>query len=169
MALEKVENELKEISDLMKSAIDKGWGIEDLQSERTRYNKMKVNLPEIIGKLRNSLCIDLTSDHFEAGMKKIVSDLKKNPDALEETTRIKAQTTEAISNLQEIIFSTLDELSKQRLNSISQRLLKLRELLDKYEQELDFETDPRRQMRYEKEIEITKKSIQKILDEIKSL
>ncbi len=167
-ALEKIENELKEITDLMKSALDKGWGIEDLQSERTRYNKMKANLPEIIGKLRNSLCIDLTPANFNNGMQKILDDLRKNNASIENTS-IKTITSDAIGELQNRINTTLDESSKQRLANISQRLLKLRELLDRYEQEFDFESDPKRKMRYEREIESTKTSIQKTLEEIKSL
>lgn len=163
LALGKIEKELNEISHLMKSALDNGWGIEDLQSERTRYIKMKANLPEIIGKLRSVLCIDLTPDNFDNGMQKIIGDLKKGPDVQGKPASIKGQAIEAFGELQKMIDGTFDDLSKQRLAAISRRLSTLQELLDRYEQEFDFESDPKRRIRYEKEMENTQRSMQKII------
>jgi menaquinone-dependent protoporphyrinogen IX oxidase len=168
-ALEKIEKELEEIKGLMKVRLDKGLGIEDLQKERTRYLKMKASLPEIIGKFRNSFCVDLTPGHFETGMEKIISDLKTNPQAHRGTASIKARTAGATDEIQRMISSTLDELGKQRLADLSRRLTKLRELLDSFERALDLETEPRRKMHYEEEIKDIKKSIQEVLNEISLL
>lgn len=168
LVLEKIDGELNEISTLMRSALEKEWGIEDLQSERTRYIKMKAHLPEIIGKLRGSLCIDLTPENFDLGMQKIIDDLRKQA-ATDESVSVKSQTTGVIEELKSRIAGTLDELARQRLQAVSRRLSTLQDLMDRYEQELDLETDPKRQMRYEREIENTRKNIRNILDEIKSL
>jgi hypothetical protein len=75
-AIDIILAELKEITDLMREALDKEYGIEDLQMERTRYLKMKGSIADNIGKLRDSLCIDLSPGNFEAGMKKVVADLR---------------------------------------------------------------------------------------------
>lgn len=168
-AMEKIDAELAEIDRLMRTALDKDWGIEDLQAERTRYRTLCNALPEIVGKLRNSLCIDLTPEHFEEGMEKIIADLKKKGGASDaKPSPLKAQATEDISSLQATISGILDESSRQRLEGISKRLITLQELLDKYQQELDFETDPKRQMRYERDIASTRQSIEKLLIEVKS-
>lgn len=165
-ALSTIDENLQEIDSLMTAAIQKGWGIEDLQSERTRYLKLKAALPEIIGRLRNMLCIDLSGDQFEAGMQKILADLQ--PLRVATQPAITESKATVISQLTEKIATILDEGEKQRLRSLQNRLMQLQQLQTKYEEELDFETDPKRQMRYEREISNLKKSIEKVVTEIQS-
>jgi hypothetical protein len=168
-AMEKVEQELAEITDIMKAALDKGWGVEDLQSERTRYNKLKTHLPEIVQKFRNTLSIDLTPDNFEGGMKKIIVDLQSSGNAPATAGAVAPGTPAIIQELRQQINNTIDNIKKQRLESISKRLETLQQLLEKYESERDLESDPKRQLRYDKEIINTQQAIQKIVDEIKTL
>lgn len=89
-ALDKIEAEILEIDNLMKSRIDKRRGMEDLDKERTRYKKLENNLPEIVGKLKNSLCRDLTEDNYEKNIKKIIDELK-NKSALKQTSNLLKQ------------------------------------------------------------------------------
>lgn len=70
-----IDQNLYEINHLIHAAVDKGDGIEDLQNERTRLSLHKSRLPSIIQRLRETLCIDLTDENFEWGIKKIIAEL----------------------------------------------------------------------------------------------
>ena len=56
----------------MQKRLGKKRGIEDLQSELTRYNDLGSKLPSIIQKLKDSLTVDISGDNFDAGMKKVL-------------------------------------------------------------------------------------------------
>ncbi len=75
LGIEEVRAELKEIEDEMTHRLQKGMGTEDLQNERTRYKQLENSLPEIVRRLKESLCIDITEDNFHLGMKKIIYDI----------------------------------------------------------------------------------------------
>ncbi len=74
--MKKVRKELKEINDEIDDCRRENIGIEHLQDELTRYRKLENNLPEIVARLRNSLCIDISRGNFEEGMQKISNDIK---------------------------------------------------------------------------------------------
>lgn len=71
-----VRNELQEVENEIDECNKLKIGIEHLQDERTRYRKLETNLAEIVGRLRNSLCIDISGNNFEKGMQKICNDIK---------------------------------------------------------------------------------------------
>ncbi|MDW7693523.1 TIR domain-containing protein [Flammeovirgaceae bacterium SG7u.111] len=71
-ALDKVEDELAEISQLMQKRLNRGRGVEDLQNELSRYKQLESNLPEIVRKFKESLTVDISGDNFEAGMGKVI-------------------------------------------------------------------------------------------------
>jgi ribosomal protein L7Ae-like RNA K-turn-binding protein len=75
-ALDSLDEKTKEIDETIVNRLKKGRGIEDLTDERSRINRLKSELPTIIGKFKNSLCIDLSMSKFDQGMKKIVNDIK---------------------------------------------------------------------------------------------
>lgn len=79
-ALDKIDEKVEEVRDLMGKQLGKGRGIEDLQDHLTRLNKLKNNLPEIVGKLKGLKCTDLSTSEFDSGMNKLVDDIKKRKD-----------------------------------------------------------------------------------------
>lgn len=166
-AQDSIDQELLEIKNLMKIALDKCRSTKDLESERDRLLKLNANLPEIIGKFRDTLCIDLTPDHFEAGMQKIISDLQAGNGATSASPDIKAAAVNAHQELQQQINKTIDEVAKQRLETLSKRLVTQQKMLEDYEALLDSETDPRLRNRYEQQISRIKQDLEKIIDEIK--
>jgi hypothetical protein len=75
----------------------------------------------------------------------------------------------AENTLSQLIAEVLDEFSRERMMQLSARLKTSQELLARYEEEWDVETDPKRQMRYEKEIAAINRNIEKIITEIEEL
>jgi hypothetical protein len=75
-AMDKIDSILEEINSLLIERVKKNRGIEDLTDERTRYNKLKSELPTIIGNLKSALCSDLSDSNFDKGIKKVIKDLK---------------------------------------------------------------------------------------------
>ena len=171
IALDEIDKEIAEISALLEERLAKGRGIQDLQGELKRYRDLQHGLDGIVAKLKDSLCIDISETNFDKGMDKIISDLKSNSQNLEDNPKqsLKEKAQSVRTNLQNKIANTLDEFTKQRLSALEKRLGRLQDLLSKYEEAHDFEDDPKRQMRYEKEIDSTHKSIQKVLTEIEAL
>ena len=79
-ALDVIDEKILEVSDTIAKRLKKGRGIEDLTDELTRLNRLSLELPSIIGRLKNSLCVNLIDDHFDSGMEKVVKDiLSRNP------------------------------------------------------------------------------------------
>ena len=56
-ALEALDMQTTEIQNTIKVRLQKGRGIEDLTEELTRINRLKNELPTIVGKLKNSFCV----------------------------------------------------------------------------------------------------------------
>ena len=75
LALDVLDERSIKISKTLQSRLKKGHGIEDLADEHTRLNRLRVELPSIIGRLKNSLCVSLTDGHFDSGMEKVVKDI----------------------------------------------------------------------------------------------
>jgi internalin A len=75
-ALDVAEDRIKLISETIQNRLSKNRRIEDLQSDLSRYKELENNLPQIVGRLRNSLCIDISGNKFEAGMQKVCNDIK---------------------------------------------------------------------------------------------
>ena len=74
-ALDVIDEKILEVSDTMAYRLTKGRGIEDLTGEHTRLKRLNVELPSIIGRLKNSLCVSLIDDHFDSGMEKVIKDI----------------------------------------------------------------------------------------------
>ena len=153
-SLTTIETHLKEIMKLMVAALEKEWGIEDLQNERTRYLKLKTSLPEIVGKLRSLLCINLASEQFEPGIQKILSDL-----GWQDTVgKITDPPIDLFQN-------TLDEEKKQRLIIIKNQLQQLQQLLYEYEEKRMLSDDPIERMKCDKQIKKLTGNIQLLQSE----
>ena len=75
-ATEEIDRHLLEIKEEMKNSIERDLGIEHLQIERTRYLKLKNGLPEIVANLKERLTIDLSDEHFEDGMRRVIESIK---------------------------------------------------------------------------------------------
>lgn len=75
-ALDKVEEEILDISTTIQKRLSKNRRIEDLQNDLSRYKELENNLPQIIGRLKGSLCIPIGEDKFEEGMQKISNEIK---------------------------------------------------------------------------------------------
>ncbi len=74
-ALDKVEEEILDISTTIQKRLSKNRRIEDLQNDLSRYRELESNLPQIIGRLKGSLCIPIGEDKFEEGMQKISNEI----------------------------------------------------------------------------------------------
>ena len=77
-ALDKIDEEITEIKDIITRRIANNRGIEDFQNELSRYTQLKQNLPEIVRRLKESLTTDISGDNFEPGMTKVIAAIKKN-------------------------------------------------------------------------------------------
>ncbi len=71
-----VRKELQEIDEEIDECRKENIGIEHLQDERTRYRKLETNLAEIVGRLKNSLCRNISKNNFETEMQKVCDDIK---------------------------------------------------------------------------------------------
>ena len=92
-ALDILDGQIKEIDNTIQIRLQKRHGIEDLTEELTRIRNLRSELPSIIGRLKNSLCVNLSDEQFEAGIVKVIGDIKKtlNINALTEPTETKAK------------------------------------------------------------------------------
>ena len=74
-AQSKIDKEIEELGVQINRRINKDKGIEHLHNERKRLRTLDNKLSEIIGKLKDELCTDLSEKHFDNGIKKIIDDL----------------------------------------------------------------------------------------------
>lgn len=74
--LDDLDEHIRVIDTKITERTNKNRGIEDLQSERTRLRKLISELPEIIGRLRNSVCTDISDVNFENGVSKIIREIR---------------------------------------------------------------------------------------------
>lgn len=91
----------------------------------------------------------------------------KNQHRQEFQTKI-AESAQKI-DLNNEVNAILDVANKQRMQDIGKRLTQLQTLLARYQEALDFEDNPKTQMRYEREVANTEKMIEKVLAEINQL
>lgn len=75
-AVEKIDEEIREIESLMEKYAEHKIDTSDLNAEKTRYYDLRNNLSKIIGKLKESVCIDISGDHFEENLPRIVKSIK---------------------------------------------------------------------------------------------
>ncbi|MEZ5038809.1 MAG: TIR domain-containing protein [Saprospiraceae bacterium] len=75
-ALDKIEQEIKDISSRIKKRLDRGIPANELQGELDRYRFLMQNLPAIVHRLREHLSIDISADNFETGMQKIIAAIR---------------------------------------------------------------------------------------------
>ena len=74
-ALDIVDAKILEVSETMVYRLTKGRGVEDLTREHTRLKRLSLELPSIIGRLKNSLCVSLIDNNFDSGMEKVIKDI----------------------------------------------------------------------------------------------
>ena len=74
--LDFIDYELNEIDKIIKERLKKDRGIKDLQEDRQRYRDLKHNLDNIVSRLRNSFCIDISGANFNEKITKIVERCK---------------------------------------------------------------------------------------------
>lgn len=67
-ALDEIEKQISEIKTIMVSRLEKDRGIADLENELKRRRDLRNNLDEIVRRLRESLCVDLTGEKFQGGV-----------------------------------------------------------------------------------------------------
>lgn len=75
-ALDVIDENIKEISDLITKRLEKGRNIRDLQNELTRYKELQHGIDEIVRRLRESLCIDVAGENLEKNFPKILESIK---------------------------------------------------------------------------------------------
>jgi formylglycine-generating enzyme required for sulfatase activity len=79
-----IDERLEKIEQTLKIRLEKKRGFGDQIDERDRLYKLKVELPSIISRLKNSLCVSLIEGHFDSGIEKVIKDiLNKKPVATE--------------------------------------------------------------------------------------
>jgi hypothetical protein len=79
-----VEEEIKKIDELIIYRRENKIGIEDIQDELTRLNRLNSELPSIIGRLKKLLCGNLCPENFDSGMEKVIKViLNKKPVSIE--------------------------------------------------------------------------------------
>jgi formylglycine-generating enzyme required for sulfatase activity len=83
--LDVIEETTREVSETITYRLKKGRGIEDLAGEHTRLNRLRVELPSIISRLKNSLCVSLIEGHFDSGMDKVIKDIFNKKPVVTET------------------------------------------------------------------------------------
>jgi tetratricopeptide (TPR) repeat protein len=71
-AIAHIDAEIKIINQEIKKRLSSDAGIEDLQDLRTRYLNLKLNIATIVGRLKESKCIDLTVMNFDSGLNQII-------------------------------------------------------------------------------------------------
>lgn len=76
-AIKEIDQKLDALNTIMASRIEEKRGIADINDERARLLDLKHYIDKIIGRLRNSLCIDIRDENFESGIKKIIEKIKE--------------------------------------------------------------------------------------------
>ncbi|WP_460762706.1 TIR domain-containing protein [Niabella terrae] len=76
-ALEQIGDKIAVLAPLLEQRIKSGQDTLDIQDEYSRLIKLKNNLGEIIGKLRGSLCMDISDTGFEASFPRILEAIRQ--------------------------------------------------------------------------------------------
>lgn len=75
-AINEIDQRLNALNTIMEERIKQNLGIDDIDDERSRLLDLKHYIDKIVGRLRNSLCIDVRDENFETGIKKIIEKIK---------------------------------------------------------------------------------------------
>ena len=106
-------------------------------------------------------------EHFDTLALKFDKELKKY--VLQNKIEEGFQKLNSQNNLSGLVDEIISKANQQRVEDLGKRLTQSQTLLKRFEEELEFETNPRVQMRYERDIKNTQTSIEKVLAEIESL
>jgi len=74
-ALDTVDAEIEDIQSSMQRRLEKGRAVGSLQTELKRYKDLSHHLDEIVGRLQNSLCLDIRAEAFEGSVQRIIAEL----------------------------------------------------------------------------------------------
>jgi hypothetical protein len=72
-AIDQIDERIKKIGELVITEIEKGRDPRDLNAERARLIKLRNSMDEIILRLRESLCIDISGNQLEINFQKILN------------------------------------------------------------------------------------------------
>ena len=70
--MDKIDQDISDIENLMSDYAEKRLDTGDLNAEKTRLYDLRNNIDKIVGRLRNSLCIDIRGNNFEKNLHKIL-------------------------------------------------------------------------------------------------
>ncbi|WP_422081466.1 toll/interleukin-1 receptor domain-containing protein [Ulvibacterium sp.] len=76
-AVREIDRKLKELREQVDTQHNLDVDSTNLNNEITRLFKLRNNLPQIVGYLRDILCLDIRDDKFEGSMDKIVKSIKE--------------------------------------------------------------------------------------------
>ncbi|HHM20948.1 MAG TPA: toll/interleukin-1 receptor domain-containing protein [Bacteroidetes bacterium] len=76
-AITKINERITKIDEELKWRRENGIGIDDIEEELKRNTQLKSKLPEIIANLKGRLTIDISGDHFEPAMKRVVESISR--------------------------------------------------------------------------------------------
>jgi len=88
-----IDERLEKIEQTLKIRLEKKRGFGDQIDERDRLYKLKVELPSIISRLKNSLCVSLIEGHFDSGMEKVIKDILIKKAVATETVKLETPKT----------------------------------------------------------------------------
>lgn len=73
----KLNEKISSLAVIIENRVKQGQDSLDVNDEYSRLIKLRNSLAEIVGHLRNSLCIDISDVNFEAGIFKIIQKIKE--------------------------------------------------------------------------------------------
>jgi formylglycine-generating enzyme required for sulfatase activity len=73
-----VKEDIKLIDKEIRYRLRNGIGIEDIQEGRTRLNRLKSELTSIVGRLKNTFCMNLCDANFDSGIEIVINDIKNS-------------------------------------------------------------------------------------------
>ena len=72
-----LDEKIASLAAIIEARVKKGEDNLDINDEYSRLVKLRNSLGEIVGRLRNSLCIDISNEQLEASMPKIIQKIKE--------------------------------------------------------------------------------------------
>lgn len=72
-----LDEKIAGLAAIIQGRINRGEDALDINDEYSRLIKLRNSLGEIVGRLRNSLCIDISNDKLEANMPKIIQKIRE--------------------------------------------------------------------------------------------
>lgn len=124
-SLDEIDEKVEKLNAMMQKRLQRNRSTRDIQDELQRYKDLAHSLDEIVGRLRGMLCIDISGDAFEVGMKKITEDIR----AVAPPTQSNAQATSdnggepaKASNLDGIKEELRDLFARAREKKLFERL-----------------------------------------------